>query len=77
MPFNATRHPGQEGSLHIMEFSDKPPVWYTEGWHSGRTTEAKGEAAAAMTHFDLIRAAALSPEQSGEFIASIRDSHYE
>jgi transcriptional regulator with XRE-family HTH domain len=77
MPFTATRHPGQEGALLIMEFPDKPPVWYTEGRHSGRMTEAKDEVSMAMTHFDLIRAAALSPEQSIEFIASARGIHYE
>jgi len=78
MRFSTVRHPGFEGPLRIMEFSDKPPIWYTEGWESaGRLSDAKDAVSAAMVHFELIRAAALPPEQSAEFIASIRGSHYE
>jgi hypothetical protein len=36
MSFAATGHPGMEGPLRILEFSDSAPVWYTEGWYSGR-----------------------------------------
>ena len=43
----------------------------------GRMTEAKDEVLAAVANFDLIRASALSPEQSAEFIASVRGSRYE
>jgi hypothetical protein len=69
---------GFEGPLRIMEFSDKPPIWYTEAWRSsGRLSDAKDEVLAAMADFNLIRAAALPPEQSAEFIASVRGSHYE
>jgi transcriptional regulator with XRE-family HTH domain len=78
MRFTTVRHPGFEGPLRIMEFSDKPLIWYTEGWRSsGRLSDAKGEASAAMAEFNLIRAAALPPEESAEFIASVRVSHYE
>jgi Domain of unknown function (DUF5753) len=77
MPFSAVRHPGLEGPLRIMEFRENPPIWYTEGWSSGRMTEAKDEVLAAVANFDLIRASALSPEQSAEFIASVRGSRYE
>jgi transcriptional regulator with XRE-family HTH domain len=77
MPFSAVRHPGLEGPLRIMEFQENPPIWYTEGWSSGRMTEVKDEVLAAVANFDLIRASALSPEQSAEFIASVRGSRYE
>ena len=78
MRFSTIRHAGFEGPLRIMEFSDKPPIWYTEAWRSsGRLSDAKEEVLAAMADFDLIRAAALPPEQSAEFIASVRGSHYE
>lgn len=77
MEFSSTRHPGFEGPLRIMEFPDNPPIWYTEGWHSGRMTDERDEVFAAMIHFDLIRASALSPERSVDFIASIRRAHYE
>jgi transcriptional regulator with XRE-family HTH domain len=78
MPFSNVRHPGFEGPLRIMQFTDRPPIWYTEGLvSSGRLSDAKDEVLAQMIKFDLIRAAALPPEQSAEFIASVRGSHYE
>jgi hypothetical protein len=66
----ATRHPGFEGPLRILEFKDNPPICYTERWSSGRMTEDKYEVMAAMSDFDHIRASALSPEQSIGFITS-------
>jgi len=78
MEFSIVRHPGFEGPLRIMQFLDKPPIWYTEGWsRAGRLSDAKEEVSAQMMKFDLIRAAALPPEKSVEFIASVRGSHYE
>jgi uncharacterized protein DUF5753 len=77
MPFSAVRHPGLEGSLRIMEFPDKPAQWYTESWSSGKMTDVKDEVSAAQTKFDLIRASALSPEQSAGLIASTRSARYE
>ncbi len=77
MPFNATEHPGVEGPLRILEFLDSPPIWYTEGWYSGRMAETKDEVSSAMTCFDLIRASALSPSESLQMIAQVRCSRYE
>lgn len=77
MPFGATEHPGAEGPLRILEFLDSRPVWYTEGWYSGRMAEAKEEISSAMTCFDLIRASALPPSESLMMIAQVRCSKYE
>lgn len=77
MPFNATGHPGVEGPLRILEFLDSRPVWYTEGWYSGRMAETKDEVSSAMTCFDLIRASALPPSESLEMIVQVRCSKYE
>lgn len=77
MRFAATGHPGSEGPSRIMEFTDKPPVWYSEVWNVGRMTDAKDEVSAAMTYFNLIRASALPPDQSARFIATVRSSRYE
>lgn len=77
MPFDATEHPGSEGPLRILEFSDSAPVWYTEGWYSGRMAETKEEVSSAMTCFDLIRASALPPSESLKMIAQVRCSKYE
>lgn len=72
MPFDRGSHPGVEGPMRIFEFVDSPSVWYTEGWYAGRMVEAPEDVASAMTCFDLIRASALSPEESARTIASIR-----
>jgi hypothetical protein len=77
MRFSATGHPGNEGSLRIIEFTDNPSLWYTEQWSTGKMTEEKDEVKAAVTYFDLIRASAMSPEQSARFIASVREKRYE
>jgi transcriptional regulator with XRE-family HTH domain len=77
MPFNGTMHPGAEGPLRILEFLDSRPVWYTEGWYSGRMAETPAEVSSAMTCFDLIRASALPPGESLQMIAQVRFSKYE
>lgn len=76
MPFASISHPGMEGPLRILEFRDSLPIWYTEGWFTGRIAETRDEIASAMTAFDLIRASALSPVESLQVIAEIRSSEY-
>jgi transcriptional regulator with XRE-family HTH domain len=75
LPFSAVRHPGLEGPLRLMEFRDNPPVWYTEGYSAGRMADDKDEVAERRSNLDIIRASALSPEQSAEFIASARERY--
>jgi hypothetical protein len=77
MRFSAMGHPGMEGPLKLMEFTDSAPIMYHSGWNVGRMTEDKEEVAAAIVHFDLIRASALSPEQSLRFISKVRAARYE
>jgi transcriptional regulator with XRE-family HTH domain len=77
MRYTSVNHPGSCGPLRIMEFSDKPPIWYTEGWSSGRMTDAPDEVAEQAMNFSLIRAAALPLDESIRFIEEIRRSHYE
>jgi transcriptional regulator with XRE-family HTH domain len=77
MPFTTSGHPGIEGPLRILEFFGSDPVWYTEGWYTGRMAETKAEVSSAMTCFDLIRASALPPSESMRTIAEVRCSKYE
>jgi transcriptional regulator with XRE-family HTH domain len=77
MRFNATEHPGNEGPLRVMEFQNRTPVMYTEGWYSRRMTEDSEDISEAMTNFDLIRASAMSPAQSATYIAKVRQTRYE
>jgi transcriptional regulator with XRE-family HTH domain len=76
MRLSVTSHPGAEGPLRIVHYSDAHPSVYTEGWYAGRTTEVEEEVLASMTYFDLICGSAMSPEQSVEFIAKIKDMRY-
>jgi transcriptional regulator with XRE-family HTH domain len=68
MPFSAVRHPGLEGVLGLCEFRDKTPVWYSDAWSAGKLSDNRDEVADYVRYFDLIRAAALSPSDSIEFI---------
>ncbi|MCW2931634.1 MAG: hypothetical protein JWM19_2596 [Actinomycetia bacterium] len=77
MPYGATNHPGGEGPLRVIEYSDKPAIWYTEGWYSGRLTDDKDEVSAAVTNFNIIRASAMPPGESASFVATVRGSRYE
>ena len=77
MRFSGIAHPGTEGPLRVIEFTDNPPLWYTEGWFSGRLTDAREEVSDAMTWFDLIRASALPPDQTMRLIEKVRTTRYE
>jgi transcriptional regulator with XRE-family HTH domain len=76
MPFSVKSHSGGAGPLKILEFSDAPTIGYTEGRWSGRVIEEYDEVGVAMSHFDLIRASALPPEESVKFIAEFRSKNY-
>jgi hypothetical protein len=77
MPFSATSHPGFEGALGVIEFRDKTPIWYSDAWSAGRLSDNRDEVTDYGRYFDLIRAAALSPSDSAEFIARIRRERYD
>ena len=77
MPYAATGHPGFEGALGVIEFSDKTPIWYSDAWSAGKLSDSRDEVADYARYFDLIRAAALSPSDSIELIARTRRERYE
>jgi transcriptional regulator with XRE-family HTH domain len=76
LPYSVKSHSGGAGPLKILEFSDAPTMGYTEGRWSGRVIESYDEVAIATSHFDLIRASALPPQESVKFIAEFRSSKY-
>jgi hypothetical protein len=77
MPFTSTRHPGGDGPLSIIEYRDKPGIWFTEGPRSGRMSDDREEVLAAMSSLNLIRSAALTVHESVEFIRHVRETRYE
>ena len=77
MPFGVTEHPGGDGPLRVIEYRDKPAIWFTEGRTSGRMSDNRDEVLEAMHALNVIRAAALSVAESVAFIRSIRETSYE
>jgi transcriptional regulator with XRE-family HTH domain len=77
MPFTHTRHPGGDGPLSVIEYRDKPGIWFTEGPRSGRMSGDRDEVLQAMSGLNLIRSAALPVHDSVDFIRSVREARYE
>jgi transcriptional regulator with XRE-family HTH domain len=77
MPFSRTRHPGGDGPLSVVEYRDRPGIWFTEGPRSGRLSDDRNEVLAAMQALNLIRSTALNVHESIDFIRSLRESKYE
>jgi transcriptional regulator with XRE-family HTH domain len=77
MPFTSTRHPGGDGPLSVIEYRDKPGIWFTEGPRSGRMSDDRDEVLHAMSGLNLIRSAALSVHESVDFIRIVREARYE
>lgn len=77
MPYGSTRHPGGDGPLTVIEYRDKPGIWVTEGPRSGRMSDDRAEVARSVHDLNLIRAAALPPDESADFIRTIRETHGE
>ena len=77
MPFTHTRHPGGDGPLTVIEYADKPSIWFTEGPRAGRLSDDKREVMRSMQTLNQIRAAALTPIDSVELIRQVRETRYE
>jgi transcriptional regulator with XRE-family HTH domain len=77
MPFGAVTNPGFEGVLGIIEFADKTPVWYTDSWSAGTFSDDPSQVTTYLKYFDLIRASAMSPAESLDFLGRTRRDRYE
>ena len=73
MPFTMVGHPGFEGSLGVLEFGDKTPMWYSDAWAAGKLSDDRTEVTDYTRYFDIIRASALSPDESLSLIRAIRE----
>lgn len=69
MPFSAGA-PANNGSLRLVEFEDAPPTAYTETSFSGSLLDDLAVVKRANRAYDLLRAAALSPEASLALVRS-------
>ncbi|MFG2527799.1 helix-turn-helix domain-containing protein [Streptomyces sp. NPDC048516] len=70
VPFAAGAYPVMGKMLTLMEFDDAPPTVYTEGVYSGNLLDNPAVVKRVQEGYDLLRAAALSPEASRALIES-------
>ncbi|CAM5303010.1 XRE family transcriptional regulator OS=Streptomyces alboniger OX=132473 GN=CP975_11315 PE=4 SV=1 [Streptomyces alboniger] len=75
LPYEAGAHASMTGDLRIMEFDDAPPAAYTETSFSGTLVDEPVVVRRTHRAYDLLRAAALSPEASLALIASAAEDH--
>jgi transcriptional regulator with XRE-family HTH domain len=77
MPFTHTRHPGGDGPLEVIDYADKPSIWFTEGPRAGRLSDDKREVMRSMQTLNQIRVAALTPIESIDLVRQVRETRYE
>jgi transcriptional regulator with XRE-family HTH domain len=70
LPYAAGAYAVMTGSLKLMEFEDAPPTAYTEAVYSGNLLDDPPVVKRAQSAYDLLRAAALSPEASLDLVES-------
>ncbi|WP_267245051.1 helix-turn-helix domain-containing protein [Streptomyces sp. PR69] len=70
LPFSAGAYPEMGNGLRLMEFEDAPPTAYTEAVFSGNLLDDPAVVKRTQAAYDLLRAAALSPEASLALIES-------
>ncbi|KUL53718.1 MULTISPECIES: helix-turn-helix domain-containing protein [unclassified Streptomyces] len=75
LPYVAGAHATMGGMLTLMAFEDAPPTAYTEAAFSGTLVDEPLVVQRAHRAYDLIRAAALSPEASLALIESAAEDY--
>jgi transcriptional regulator with XRE-family HTH domain len=73
LPYTASDHPGTDGPILIFDYASAPSSGYTECKGGGMIVEQPEQVSGLVTSMSLIRAAALSPRESREYIVKIRD----
>ncbi|MFJ9825702.1 Scr1 family TA system antitoxin-like transcriptional regulator [Streptomyces sp. NPDC101160] len=75
LPFAAGAYPQMGKMIQLMEFEDQPPTAYTEAVYSGNLLDDPAVVKRALAAYDLLRAAALSPEASLALIESAAEDY--
>lgn len=73
---NSREHPGMRGPISIIETGNAPTLAYSESWSSAEVVREPGEVAEWRTAFNVMRAAALRPDESVELVARILEEKY-
>ncbi|WP_262064100.1 helix-turn-helix domain-containing protein [Streptomyces sp. STR69] len=75
LPETTIAHPLMMGMIRVMTFPDAPPLVYTEGLHSGQLIDYPSLVKDYRRSYDLLRAAALSPDASLAMIDQAAEDH--
>jgi transcriptional regulator with XRE-family HTH domain len=73
LPYAASDHPGTDGPVLVYDFTGAPSSGYTECNGGGMIVEQPDQVSGLATTMSLIRAVALSPRESRNYIVEIRD----
>ncbi|MEV5429038.1 helix-turn-helix transcriptional regulator [Streptomyces sp. NPDC052701] len=73
LPCTAGAYALMNGMLALMEFEDAPPTAYTEAVYSGNLLDDPAVVKRVQSSYDLLRAAALSPEASLALVESVAE----
>jgi transcriptional regulator with XRE-family HTH domain len=76
LPFSVGVHAGLPGSFYVLRFKDHPDLGYTEGYNSAHPTIDSEEVTELFLRYDLLRASALSVEDSADLIARVMEERY-
>lgn len=68
VPKSVVAHPGLAGPFTLLSFKEGADVLYVDGFSQGRTALDASEVASAAGAYDLLRACALSPEETAGMI---------
>ncbi|MFI6767897.1 helix-turn-helix domain-containing protein [Streptomyces sp. NPDC050355] len=75
MPFSAGAPAASTRPFTVLRFTDSRPVLYTETRVGGRMHDSAQTVDAALDDYDLLRAHALSPDQSGALIKTLLEEY--
>ncbi|GGN60981.1 transcriptional regulator [Streptomyces albiflavescens] len=75
LTFDAGAHAAMGGSLKLMEFADAPPLCFVEGLDMGKLLDDPATVARNALTFNLLQAAALSPQDSLALIESVTQDY--
>ncbi|MFI6079468.1 DUF5753 domain-containing protein [Streptomyces sp. NPDC051217] len=70
VPYTASAHAFVQETFRLMTFGDAPDVAYTEGSHTGQLIDDPALVSRFHSSYDLVRAAALSPMASLDWLES-------